>query len=58
MDLSLIVILSTPFFILLYAIYVIIHEMRIRRKAKNESLVEDPILDMEKELRRLKEKIF
>ena len=58
MDISLIVILLTPIFILLYAIYVVIHELYLRRKAKNEFVIVDPVPDMEEELRRLKEKIF
>ena len=58
MELSLLVILLTPVFILLYAFYVIIHEMLLRRKAKNDFVVSDPIPNMEEELKRLKEKMF
>lgn len=58
MEVSLLVILLTPIFVLLYALYVIVHEMLLRRKDKNEFVVSDPVLNMEKELKRLKEKIF
>ena len=62
MDISLIVILSTPIFILLYAIYVIIHEMLLRRKIKKDFLIEinaDPqIHEFDEELKRLKEQMF
>lgn len=58
MDLSLIVILSTPIFILLYAFYVIVHELLLRRRDKNEIKKDPKLLELEEELKKIKNRMF